>query len=80
MKPTIRLRFWFVSGLSAISGALALVTLFSRDWIEALTGFDPDQHDGSFEWVLVAILVVLSGILAMFGRNEWRRSRSSVPA
>jgi hypothetical protein len=80
VKPTIRLRFWFVSGLSAISGALALVTLFSRDWIEALTGFDPDQHDGSFEWALVTILVVLSGILAMFGRKEWRRSRSPLPA
>jgi hypothetical protein len=80
MKPTIRLRFWFESGLSAISGGLALVTLFSQDWIEAITGFDPDQHDGSVEWILVGLFIVLSIVLAMFGRKEWRRSRLPLPA
>ena len=76
MKPTIRLRFWFVSGLSAISGALALVTLFSRDWIEALTGFDPDNHNGSFEWVIVAALLVVCILFSIAARADWRRLRS----
>jgi hypothetical protein len=80
MKPAIRLRFWFESGLSAISGGLALLTLFSQDWIEAITGFDPDQHDGSVERTLVGLLIVLSIVLAVLGRKEWRRSRSPFPA
>jgi hypothetical protein len=38
-------------------GGLALLTLFWPDWIERLTGYDPDQHEGSVEWlIMIAIL------------------------
>lgn len=43
---TVRMRFWIEAGLVALSGLLTILTLFSRDWIEALTGFDPDNQDG----------------------------------
>lgn len=38
--------------------------MFWRDWSEALTGFDPDEHDGSFEWVIVIGLL----LIAVFSR------------
>jgi hypothetical protein len=32
-------------------------TIFWPDWIEALTGYDPDQHDGTVEWPIVLALL-----------------------
>jgi hypothetical protein len=39
--------------------SLAVLTIFWRDWIEALTGYDPDQHDGTVE-CLIAIALLSS--------------------
>jgi hypothetical protein len=50
MKTAVRKRFWLEAGLAMLTGALAIITLFWRDWIEALTGFDPDHQNGSLEW------------------------------
>jgi hypothetical protein len=31
--------------------------IFRADWIEVLTGFDPDQSDGTVEWLIfIAVL------------------------
>jgi len=76
MKNAVRIRFWLEAGL-AVGGSLAIVTLFWRDWIEALTGFDADHHNGSLEWAIVAGLVVLSMVLALVARAEWRRPRAA---
>jgi tetrahydromethanopterin S-methyltransferase subunit E len=74
MKRTVRLRFWLETGLASLTGVLAVVTLFWRDWIEALTGWDPDHHNGSAEWAIVAGLAVVSILLFLAARVEWRRS------
>ena len=36
---------------------LAVLTIFWPDWIEALTGYDPDQHDGTVEGLIVIALL-----------------------
>jgi hypothetical protein len=71
---TARARFGLEAELASLCGALALVTLFWRDWIEALTGFDPDHHNGSFEWLIVAGLFAACVLVGLAARAEWRRS------
>ena len=77
MTASIRARLWIEGGLATLSGFLAILTLFTRDWIEALTGFDPDNHNGSFEWVIVAMLLVVCILFSIAARADWRRLRSS---
>ena len=80
MKSTVRARFWLETGLASLSGFLAVLTLFWRDWIEATTGFDPDHRNGSFEWAIVVGLFVICVVVAFAARVEWRRPRlATVP-
>jgi hypothetical protein len=77
MKATVRPRFWVEVGLASVCGFLAVLTVFWRDWIEGVTGFDPDHHNGSFEWVIVAGLFLVCGLVALAARAEWRRRPSA---
>lgn len=58
--------------LAAATGLAGLVTVVWRDWIEVTTGWDPDRHDGSLEWGIVAVLLLVSLSLAALARREWR--------
>ncbi len=78
MKKNVRLRFWVETGLAVLTGSLAILTLFWRDWIEALTGFDPDHHNGSVEWAIVAGLAIVCIVVAVAARAEWRRTTATV--
>jgi len=46
--------------LAVFAGALGVLTIFWPAWIETITGWDPDRHNGSFEWLIVAALLTLS--------------------
>jgi hypothetical protein len=80
MTSNVRMRFWLEAGLAALCGFLAILTLFTRDWIEALTGFDPDNHNGSFEWMIVAALFLVCILSSFAARADWRRLRSAALA
>jgi hypothetical protein len=80
MSTKVRPRFWVEAGLATLCGFLAILTLFTRDWIEALTGFDPDDHNGSFEWMIVAALFLVCILFSFAARAEWRRPRSEAIA
>ncbi|WP_089155655.1 ABC transporter permease [Micromonospora sp. NBS 11-29] len=76
MKPPhrrFRTRFWVEITSASIFGALFVLTLFWRDWIEAF-GIEPDNHDGTAEWLLVAVLFVVFAVSAVCARSEWRRT------
>jgi len=75
MPPGLRIRFWLEVILGSISGILAVVTLFWHDWIEAIFGVDPDKGNGSAEWLVVVVLLVVTATLAVGARIEWRRAR-----
>ena len=49
-----------VGVIRALAGSccgLAVLTIFWPDWIEALSSYDPDQHDGTVEWLIVIALL-----------------------
>jgi hypothetical protein len=68
------LRFWAQVVVSGTTGVLFVVTPFRRDWIEAIFGgFDPDQHSGSVEWLIVMAMLFIT--LAMLGAIPWIKDR-----
>jgi DMSO/TMAO reductase YedYZ heme-binding membrane subunit len=75
MPSGLRHRFWLESILGSITGVVAVVTLFWHDWIEAVFGVDPDKGNGSAEWLVVLILLILTVALAVGARLEWRRAQ-----
>ena len=78
MKSKVRGRFWLETSLASLCGVLAVLTLLWRDWVEALTGFSPDRHSGSFEWAIVAGLFLFCVAVGVVARAEWRRPRAAV--
>ena len=70
-KPTVFQVAW-IRPIAGLCGGLALLTIFWPDWIEALTGYDPDQHAGLVEWLMVIALLLNCPVLALAARAEWR--------
>jgi len=67
-----KLRFGVKTAFSVCAGVLGIVTAFWRDWIEALTGWDPDHHNGSAEWLIVVGLLVVAVVSGALARREWK--------
>jgi hypothetical protein len=78
MQRSLRSVFWVETGLAALTGLLCVITPFWPDWIEAISGWDPDQHDGSVEWAIAAGLFVLTILIGAAARSEWRRAKVTV--
>jgi uncharacterized membrane protein len=74
MRRNFRRLFWVEIGLAAITGLLALITPIFPDWIEFVSGWDPDQHNGSVEWLIVAGLFVVTVVMGALAGIEWRRT------
>jgi hypothetical protein len=77
MNKRLPTSFWIESALAAASGMLGLLTLVWRDWIEGVFGWDPDHHNGSLEWLLVAALLLAALTLGALARRGWRRHRAA---
>ena len=73
MRQRPRRRYWIEVGLGTLSGILFVLTLMVPDWIEAVVRVDPDQHSGSLERVIVAVLAVTTVVSSLLARREWRR-------
>jgi hypothetical protein len=66
--------FWFEAILACFSAFIVLLTAVWHDWVEGIFGFDPDHHNGSFEWELVAVCLALTALCGTLARREWRRA------
>ena len=73
---SLRKRFWVEFVLACLSGSLTVLTLIWPNWIELLFGVEPDGGDGSLEWTLVVVLLIVTGVVSALARIEWRRART----
>lgn len=69
----MRRRFWIEAVLAVLSGFLLLLTLVTREWIEALFRVDPDGGNGSLEWLIVAGLIATTMTSGLLARAERER-------
>lgn len=63
------------TGVCTLTGVLAVLTIFWQDWIEGLTDWDPDHHDGSFEALIILGFALASVVLGLLARRSWRQIR-----
>ena len=63
------------AAVAAISAGLALLTLFWPDWIERLTGLEPDEGSGMLEWAIVIGLAVGAVGVGLLARRDFRLAR-----
>lgn len=73
-KVRARARFWVETVFAGLAVGLMVVTLVSPEWIEWLTGADPDGGNGSLEWAVVTACAAVAVISAVQARREWRRA------
>lgn len=73
IKDRLALRMRIEAGMALLTAGLFVLTLISREWIEALTGRNPDGGNGSLEWVMVGGLLAAAGALAARARMDWRK-------
>lgn len=69
-RSKVRARLEMTVALCA--GILGILTIFWHDWIEALTGWDPDHHNGTAEWVVVVGLLAVAVAMGLVARRHWR--------
>jgi undecaprenyl pyrophosphate phosphatase UppP len=68
-----KVRVGLEAAVALLAGCLSVVTIFWHDWIEALTGWDPDQHSGSAEWLIVVGLLIVAVAVGTAARRHWRQ-------
>jgi hypothetical protein len=74
MRRQLPVRFWIEAITASLGLALLVLTLFSAEWFEELTGLEPDGGNGSLEWALPAALLAISAGLAYFARRNYQRA------
>ncbi|MDQ3898099.1 MAG: ABC transporter permease [Actinomycetota bacterium] len=70
MIPRLSRLFYVLAALSA-AAALAGVVL-GAEWIEELTGLEPDAGSGALELLLVVVPAVAAVVFGLLGRR-WQR-------
>jgi hypothetical protein len=72
-KGQLKRRFNIEAAFAAISAALVILTLINHEWIEVLTGWDPDKGNGALEWGIVVVLVAACVAFSARARSDWQK-------
>jgi hypothetical protein len=78
VKPS-KIRVRLEVAIALFAGVLGVLTIFWQDWIEALTGWDPDNHNGAFEWLIVGVLLAIAAAVGMLARRDWKLLAAGSP-
>lgn len=76
MERRLRTRLRVEVILAAISAGLFILTLINAEWIEALTGLEPDAGSGALEWLIAAAFLVAAVVIALMARRDYRQLAS----
>lgn len=74
MSRKLPIRFWSEAVTGAVGLVLFTLTLFSREWIEVLTGWDPDGGNGSLEIAVAVGLLAITAVSMLAARRDYRRA------
>jgi len=77
MARHVRTRFWTTLALAILSTFMFAITFVWPQWIELLTGFEPDEGSGSLEWMIVVVSAIVAGLSWLGARVEWRRATAA---
>ena len=69
----LRRRLRIEVALAVVSAMLCVLTLVFPQWIEELTGLEPDAGSGALEWAVTAVFLVAAVASAMLARRDYRR-------
>ena len=69
----LRMRLRIEVVLAVISAALCVLTLVFPEWIEELTGLEPDAGSGALEWIIAGVFLVAAVVSAVLARRDYRR-------
>lgn len=78
MRNALRQRFWFETAIAIVTSILFVITLVQRDWIEIAFRIDPDQGNGTVEWLIVGALLLVSIALFTLASYEWHRAQATI--
>jgi ABC-type thiamin/hydroxymethylpyrimidine transport system permease subunit len=59
--------------LAVISAALCVLTLVFPEWIEELTGLEPDAGSGALEWAIAGVFLIAAVVSTLLARRDYRR-------
>ena len=76
MKKDRTRRFWVETILAAASAACLVATLVWPQWIEELTGLEPDGGDGSAEWGWSLAFCAATVLCLIAARRSYKRIHS----
>ena len=74
MRRHLPARFWIETVAAVVGFALLLLTLVSHEWIEELTGYEPDGGNGTLEVALPLVLLTIAAASSIAARRVYRRT------
>jgi hypothetical protein len=77
MRRRLKVRLTVEVLLGLASLGLALLTAVNREWIEELTGLEPDAGSGLLEWGIVFALALAAIVLGALAVRDGRRLRQA---
>ena len=77
MRKRLKVRVTVEVVLGLASLGLAFLTALNREWVEELTGLDPDAGSGALEWGIVFALALAAVVLGALAVRDGRRLRQA---